>query len=117
MGSFDGLDVQVANTIVLADRRVAGVRQRAGALVAQPGDVILVSGKTDAPNQHARQAETASREARKAGCALITKSSAKQERQRRDIWCFKRAPRTTRKSQDASEVTAARSSSSGLESD
>ena len=42
MGALDGLDVQVANAIVLADRRVARVGQGAGALVAQPGDVVLV---------------------------------------------------------------------------
>ena len=45
MGALDGLDVQVANAIVLADCRVARVRQRAGALVAQTGHVVLVPAK------------------------------------------------------------------------
>lgn len=42
MRSFDGLDVQVAHTIMLADGRIPRVRQRTRALVAEPGHVVLV---------------------------------------------------------------------------
>lgn len=45
--ALDGLDVQVAYAVMFADGGVAGVRQGAGALVAEPGHVVLVPARKD----------------------------------------------------------------------
>lgn len=45
MRTLDGLDVQVANAIVLADGGVARVGQRAGALVAEARHIVFVPEK------------------------------------------------------------------------
>lgn len=50
--SFDGLDVQVAHTIVLPDGRVPRVRERTRALIAEPGHIVLVPAvRTTRENQ------------------------------------------------------------------
>lgn len=94
MSSFDGLDVQVANTIVLADRRVSRVRQRAGALVAQPGDVVLVSRKirqakpTRAIDRTRKKMRSPVRHREREGKRVRVKER-KQEARRRDTRRFK----------------------------
>lgn len=40
--ALDGLDVEVADSIVLTDRRVSRVREWTGALVTQTRDVVLI---------------------------------------------------------------------------
>ena len=51
MGALDGLDVQVTDAVVLANSGVTRVRERTGALVAQPRHVVLVS-ETETETYH-----------------------------------------------------------------